>query len=238
MDDQKVLTEAPRSDAPEAPRVSQVQALAGVFARPRATFEGMRGKPHFLLAVAILIAAQVILAAVILQSGAVQNDAVEKMETEGRSETQIQAVVDYFESPVALPVTAITGGVAFAFILLLMSGIMFFMGNLMQGAKLTYTHYLSAAAHGYLVGLVDQAVRAALAYQKGTLQIPLGVGILLPEDMGPVGKMLDTLTDPLLLWATAIIVIGVSVYARKGIRFGVITVLPGFLLGVLLSVLR
>ncbi|HET9253140.1 MAG TPA: hypothetical protein VFP58_13590 [Candidatus Eisenbacteria bacterium] len=238
MDDQKIVTAAPESGAAEAPRVSQAQALLGVFTRPNATFDGMRAKPHFLLATAILIAAQVILAIVILQSGAVQNDAVEKMEAEGKPEAQIQAVVDYFDSPVAMPVTAITGGVAFAFILLLMSGLMFFMGNLMQGAKLTFSHYLSAAAHGYLVGLIDQGVRAALAYQKGTMNIPLGLGIVLPEDMGPLGRMLDTMTDPLLLWATAIIVIGVSVYARKGIRFGVITVLPGFLLGVALSAFR
>ena len=86
--------------------------------------------------------------------------------------------------------------------------------------------------------MIDQGVRAALASQKGTLHIPLGLGIVLPEEMGPVGKMLDTMTDPLLLWSTAIIVIGVSVYARRGIRFGIITVLPGFLLGVVMSGFR
>jgi hypothetical protein len=238
MDEPRALTQETGTEAAETPRVSQLQAIVGAFARPRATFEGMRAKPHFLLATAILIAAQVLLAFVIFQSGAVQNDAVGKMEAEGKPEAQIQAMVDYFESPAALPVTAITGGVAFVFILLLMSGMMFFMGNLMQGGKLTFSHYLSAAAHGYLVGLVDQGVRATLATQKGTLNIPLGLGVLLPEDLGAVGKMLDTLTDPLLLWSTAIIVIGLSVYARKGIRFGVITVLPGFLLGVLLSAFR
>jgi hypothetical protein len=238
MDEPKILTEAPALDGAEAPRVSQAQALVGVFTKPRATFDGMRAKPHFLLVTAILIVAQVILAIIILQSGAVQNDAVEKMEAEGRPEAHIQAVVDYFESPAALPVTATTGAVAFVFILLLMSGIMFFMGNLMQGAKLTFSHYLSAAGHGYLVGLIDQGVRASLASQKGTMHIPMGLGIILPEDMGLAGKMLDTMTDPLLLWSTAIIVIGVSVYARRGIRFGIITVLPGFLLGVVMSGFR
>ena len=238
MDEPNVVTHAPTPDTTEAPPVSQVQAVIGAFTRPRATFEGMRAKPHFLLATLILIAAQVVLSIVILQSGAIQNDAVEKMEADGKPEAQIQAVVEYFESPAALPVTAVTGGVMFAFILLLMSGIMFFMGNLMQGAKLHFSHYVSAAAHGYLVGLIDQGVRAALAFQKGTMKIPLGVGIVLPEDMGPVGRMLDTVTDPLLLWATAVIVIGLSVYARKGLRFGIVTVLPGYLLGVLLSAFR
>jgi hypothetical protein len=238
MEEPRVLTHGAEPEASEPPAVSQAQALVGVFTRPRATFEGMRSKPRFVLALAVLIVAQVLLAVAIFQSDAVQNDTVAKMEAEGRSDTQIQAVVDYFNSPVALPVTAVTGGVAFAFIVLVISGIMFFMGNLMQGAKLTFAHYLSAAVHGYLVGLLDQIARTALAYQKGTLNIPLGIGILLPEDAGPLGRILDTLTDPLLLWATAIMVVGVSVYARRGIRFGIVTVLPGYLLGVVLSAFR
>jgi hypothetical protein len=198
----------------------------------------MRSKPRFLLASAVVIVAQVLLSIAIFQSDAVRNDTIAKMEAEGRSEAQIQAVDEYFDSPVALPVTAISGGFVFTFILLLMSGLMFFMGNLMQGAKLAYAHYLSAAAHGYLIGVLDQAARTALAYQKGTLHIPLGVGLLLPEDAGPLGRALDTMTDPLLLWATAIMVVGASVYARRGIRFGIVTVLPGFLLGIVLSALR
>jgi Yip1 domain len=217
---------------------SQIEAILGVFLRPKETFDRMRSKPRFVLALAVLIVAQVLLAIAIFQSGAVQSDAVAKMEAEGRSEAQVQAVEDYFESPVALWVTAITGGVVFAFLVLLMSGLMFFMGNLMQGAKLTYAHYLSASVHAYLIGLLDQAVRAVLAFQKGTLNIPLGVGLLLPEDVGPLGKMLDTVTDPLLLWSTIVLILGVSVYARRGIRFGILTVLPGYLLGVVMSAFR
>jgi len=45
----------------------------------------------------------------------------------------------------------------------------------------------------------------------------------------------DTATDPLLLWATAIEALGVSVMARKSFGFGVLAVLPGFLLLVSLS---
>lgn len=238
MDESKVSTQGGGPEPAESPSISQGEALVGIFMRPRETFERMRSKPHFVLAFAVLIVAQVLLSVAIFQSDAVRNDTIAKMESEGRSETQIQAVEEYFDSPVALPVTAISGGFVFTFILLLMSGLMYFMGNLMQGAKVTYSHYLSAAAHGYIIGVLDQAARTALAYQKGTLNIPLGLGIFLPEDAGPLGRALDTVTDPLLLWATAIMVVGASVYARRGIRFGIVTVLPGYLLGVVLSALR
>ena len=56
--------------------------------------------------------------------------------------------------------------------------------------------------------------------------------------MGPLGKALDTATDPLMLWSTAVLAIGVSVYARKGIGFGILTVLPGFLIALAASAFR
>ena len=55
MDEPNVVTQAP--DTTDAPRISQLQAVIGAFTRPRATFERMRAKPHFLLATLILIAA-------------------------------------------------------------------------------------------------------------------------------------------------------------------------------------
>jgi hypothetical protein len=228
---------APES-AGEAPTVSSGQALLGVFTRPRATFEGMRSKPHFKLALGVLLVAQILLTIAIFQSGAVRNDAVAKMEQEGKPDAQIQAVEQFFDSPPALAFTAVGGALTFVFIVLVMSGLMYFMGNLIQGAKLTFSHYVSAAAHGYLIGLLDQAVRAVLAFQKGTLHISLGAGLLLPEDMGPLGKVLDTATDPLVLWSTAVLALGVSVYARRGLGFGIVTILPGFLIALVLSAFR
>jgi hypothetical protein len=238
MDEPRVLTPEVGPEPAEREVPSPGAAIAGVFTRPRATFEGMRPKPHFKLALAILLLAQLVLTVALFQSGAVMNDAVAKMEAEGRSEEQIRTMEEFFQTPMMLGFTAVGGTISFAFVVLVMAGLMFFMGNLMQGAKLTYTHYLSVAVHGYLIGLVDQVVRAAIAFQKGTLSIPLGIGLLLPEDMGPLGKLLDTMTDPLVLWSTAILVLGVSVYARRGLRFGIVTVLPGFLLALGLSTLR
>ena len=64
------------------------------------------------------------------------------------------------------------------------------------------------------------------------------VGAFLGEDLSPLMRILDTATDPLLLWATAIQALGVAVMAKKGFGFGVFAVLPGYLILVSLSALQ
>ena len=239
MDEPRVVTTTAAPDSTREPApISSMQAMVGAFTRPRATFDAMRAKPHFRLALAVLLVFQLLVTIAIFQSGAVLNDTVEKFEREGKPQAQIDAIEHVFQQPTTMIFSAIGGVLGFGFIVFVVGGLMYFVGNLLQGAKLTFSHYVSAAVHGYLVGLLDQIVRAVLAFQKGTLHISLGVGLILPEDMGPVAKALDTATDPLLLWATAVIVIGVSTYAKKGIGFGILTVLPGFCLALVASAFR
>ena len=221
---------------PAAP--SPIAAMAGVFVRPRETFEGMRPRPRFWLPLIVLAIAQIAFSLLVLQSGAVSNDAIAKAEAKGAPPEQIEHMQQFFESPAAPVIIGVGGAVTICFILLLGAGVAFFMGNLMMGAGLTYRHYLSAQTHGAAIGLIDQAIRTAIAWNKGSLDIRLGLGNLLGDDPGPFGRMLDAASDPFVLWSTAIVALGIAVYARKGFRFGVLTVLPGFLLSVVLAGIR
>ena len=50
--------------------------------------------------------------------------------------------------------------------------------------------------------------------------------------------MIETATDPFILWSTGIVALGIAVYARKKIAFGILAVLPMFVLGLILSAMR
>jgi len=220
------------------PSISEPGALVGVFVKPRATFAAMAQKPRFLLAMGVVLVVQVLLGILVFQSGAVKNDAIAKMEAKDTPPEQIDRVERFFDSPAAPVIGATSGAVVITFLLLLNAGLLFFMANLMLGAQLTFRHYYSVSVHGALIGIVDQAVRTALAWSKGTLDIRLGAGNFLGEDLGHLGRMLDTMTDPLILWSILVTAIGVSTFAKKGLGFGFAAVLPGFLLNVLLSGMR
>lgn len=212
--------------------------LLGVFVRPRPTFESMRERPRFLLPFLILLVVQTAIAFTLFQSGIVAEQTVAKMEAQGKDPKAIEAVQSFFEGTAGLIITVVTAPFATAVGLVSGAAILFFMANLMMGARLRFAHYLSAAAFGGFVQLVDQLVRAGLILSQRTFDVRMGLGILFGDAEGFGVRALDTVTDPLLLWGNAICALAVATYARKSFGFGVLAVLPGMLLAVILAANR
>ena len=210
----------------------------GGFIRPRETFESMRDRPRFLLPMIVLVVVQTVLAFVMFQSGVVAEETATKMEAQGRSPQEIEAVQRFFEGTAGLVITVTTSLVFTLLSLVSLAGVAFFMGNLMLGARLRYVHYLSAMAFAGVVLLVEQAVRVGLILASRTYDVRLGLGMLLGDATGFGVRVLDTLTDPLFLWGHAISALGIAVYARRGFGFGVGAVLFGVLAAVVLSATR
>jgi hypothetical protein len=219
---------------PEPKTVSAAGSLIGVFTEPKPTFEALRGKPRILAPLVVLVLFQLVFAIVLAQSGIMKNDAIAKLEAKNAPQEQVDAVTRVMDSPVRFAF-AIAGPIVLVFSLLVSAALLYFMANLMLGARLRYAHYLCVAAYGGVVGTVDQIVRMGLALSRGTLDVHMGVGAFLGEDLSGPMRVLDTGTDPLLLWAVAIQALGVAVMAKKGFGFGLLAVLPGTLLLIGLS---
>jgi hypothetical protein len=222
--------------APKEP--NEFGSLFAIFVNPRGTFAAMMESPRFLLALILVVVAISALTVPVFQSGVIRDQTIAKMEAKGTPEAQIEATSKFFDSPVGLAFALGGNVVAVPFALLVSAAILFFMGNLMLGAKLRFPHYVSAIAYGSVVGLVDHAVRTVLILVKQTIDIRLGVGILFGDEIPFVVRVLDSMTDPLLLWGMAITALGVGVYAKKGFGFGVIAMLPSFIIALLLSAMR
>jgi hypothetical protein len=222
--------------APKGP--NELASLGSIFVNPKGTFAAMTERPRFLLALLLLVIAITALTVPVFQSGVVKEETIAKMEAKGTPEAQIEATAKFFDSPVGLWISLGGNVLGVPFAILVSAAILFFMGNLMLGAKLRFPHYVSAAAYGSAVGLVDHAVRTVLIVTKETLDIRLGLGILFGDEIPFVVRVLDSMTDPLLLWGTAITALGIAVYAKKGFGFGVIAVLPSFIITLLLSAMR
>jgi len=217
---------------------SPVQAAAGIFVRPGHTFEAMRPRPRFVLPVLILAAAQILLVLLLMTSGAIESDSAAKAERQGATPDQIEHMQQILEAPLAKLIFPLGTALWLTFVLLLGSGLAFFVGNLMIGAGLTYRHYLSAIAHGSLIRVLDQAIQGAIALNQGSLDVRVGLGNLFGPDMGKLGSMLDSATDPFVLWSTAVGALGIAVYAKRGYGFGLLSILPWFVIGILMAAMR
>jgi len=217
---------------------NEFATIATIFSGPQRTFAGMAEKPRFWVAIIVTILVMVALGAVVFQSGAVMEQTIAKLEAKGTPQAQIDATEKMFSSPAGLAISLIGNVVSVPFALLVSAALLFFMGNLLLGAKLRFPHYLSAVVYGSLVGLVDHAIRTVLVVSKGSLDIRLGLGNLFGEDLNYATRVLDSMTDPFLLWGMAVTALGVATYARKGFGFGVIATLPVLVATLLLSGMR
>lgn len=236
MDDQSVSMGAPEASGPAAPPdAGPLGRIMGVFLKPKQTFESMRERPRFLLALILVAIVQLGIASLIVSSGIARDEAVAKLEAQGADQAKIDTVEKFMDSPVAPVFTVVTAVVAVGFGIVAGAALLFFMGNLMLGGRLQFRHYVCAVAFGWVVMLVDNIVRASLILAKHGYDVRLGLGNLFGEDVGFGVRALDAVTDPLLLWSTAITALAVSVFAKKGFGFGVIAVLPGFLIGAVLQ---
>ncbi|HYQ89732.1 MAG TPA: YIP1 family protein [Candidatus Binatia bacterium] len=225
------------SEVVDAPPQSAIATLIGIFTSPKKTLQALAVKPRLLAPILVVVLFQLAFGLVLAQSGVMKNDALARLEAKNAPQAQIDAVTKIMESPVRF-VFVTFGPVVLVFSLLITAALLYFMANLMLGARLRYTHYLSIAAYGAVVGIVDQVTRLGLAVGRGTLAVHLGVGAFLGDDLSVPLRILDTATDPLLLWATGIEALGVAVLAKKNLGFGLIAVLPGFVLLVSLSALQ
>jgi hypothetical protein len=219
-------------------RPGALQAIVGVFLHPRRTFEAMRDRPHFRLALALMLVIQTGIALTLFYSGVIAEQTISKMEEQGKDPAQIEAVSNFFEGTGGLLTTVVTAPFATAIGVLCGAALLFFMGNLMMGGRLRFAHYLSAAVYAGIVQIVDQLVRVSLILANRTFDVRLGVGVLFPDAAGFPIRALDILTDPLFLWSNAVCAIGVSAYARRSFKFGVLAVIPGMLLAVILTANR
>lgn len=229
---------AATSGEPESKGGNEFGSLFSIFVNPRGTFAAMAEKPRFILALLLVIVALSAMTAVIFQTGVVRDETIAKLEAKGTPQPQIDATEKFFDSPMGTVMAVVGNVVGVPFVMLFSAALLFFMGNFMLGGKLRYPHYLSAASYGAIIALIDHAVRTALVMSKQSMDVRLGLGNLFGEDLPYIGRVIDSMTDPLLLWASAVTALGIAVYAKKGFGFGVLASLPSFIVSLLLSGMR
>jgi len=237
--DEQIQQSPPPEGAPAAVgAMSPWASLARIFFSPRSVFEALSPKPAFLVPLLVVLAIHLGAGYFIGGSDMVREATVAKLEAKGAPQEQIDATEKMMDSPLVRVIGTVGAGIGVAFVVFLGAGLLYFMANLMLGAKLTFTHFLCVSSYGTVVGLVDTICRTALMLAKDTLHVQTGLGAFFGSDPGFPVRVLDTLTSPLVLWAAAIQALGVSVFAKKGFGFGVLCALPGFVIAAVLSGLQ
>src|SRR2546429_401912 len=166
---------APAGMAPEAPPMSAQATLIGLSTKPRQTYQALQSKPRVLAPLLVVLIFQVVFGLVLAQSGILKNDTLARLEAKNAPPEQIEAVTRVMDGPAKYGFV-FAGPIVLVFSLLVSAALIYFIANLMLGARLRYIHYLCIAAYGAVVGILDQLVRLMIALSRGTLQVHLGAG--------------------------------------------------------------
>ncbi len=235
MDEQVQQPSASPTDASPAQAMSPWGSPFRVFVAPKRVFQALSPKPAFLIPLLAVLVIHMGVGLVVSGSDVVREATISKLEEKGAPQEQIDATERMMGSPLMIVLGTVGAGVGVAFVIFLGAALLYFMGNLMLGARLNFSHFVCVSTYGQVVGLVDALVRTGLMLAKNTLHVQTGLGAFLGGEPGFPLRVLDTLSSPLLLWAAAIQALGVSVFAKKGFGFGVLCALPGFVLVAILS---
>lgn len=229
------VPQATISPADQSPAPSPWGSLLRIFAAPRSVFESLAPKPTFLVPLLLVVVVHLAVGFFVTRAEFVRDATIAKMEERGAPQEQIDATERMMGSPVVAVFGSVGGGVMIAFVIFLGAGVLYFLANLMLGARLTFSHFVCVSSYGQVIGLVDTAARVALMFARGSLHVQTGLGSFFGGDLGYPLRVLDVLTSPLLLWVAVIQALGVSVFARKGFGFGALCVLPWYVIGALLG---
>lgn len=192
---------------------------ANIYFSPKKTFEAVKARPFWVLPMILLI----LLGSgfYFWTSGPRLADTLEKMHKNERLMSlpaeQQQEIFDRVERQFKSPFWGSVGIVFAAAFFFIVSGILYFIGNVLMGGEARYAQVLGAYVYTGFIGIPEMLVQGLLATAKGTLNTPLSLAAFFPADQTETfAYRLVNGFDIFSIWFVAVLVIGLAtVYQFK-----------------------
>lgn len=174
------LNEEPRE---ETQKFSGLQKIIGVFTSPGKTFASMAQDPSWLLPIIIFAAVNLIFLFtaqdIIIQETLTQQE--EKMLEQGMDSEQIGQALATTEKFIkyASPIMAV---VVPLIILLIVSAVFLFVGNVVMGGSVTFKQLFSVTAHSWLIFSLGALIVLPIVLAKDTMQVSFSLSTLMSEE--------------------------------------------------------
>ncbi len=158
--------------------------LVALVLDPRRTFAAVAALPKPIPPIVILMAASLIFVVITrpimleeLQSGA----QIERMMERGNlSEAEAEKAFET-QQGFAKVLVLVAAPLNEVFSCLIFAALLMFVGNVILGGSARFSHVLAGYSWAKLIGIIGLVVKTPIILAKGTLLVPLGPAILLPE---------------------------------------------------------
>ena len=214
-ENEPVVSVAPVSS--DEPRLGFGGKLWNLFVDPRRTFASII--PNHEWIIIWLIVSAISLVAYMPIKGIVKQSQIERVEEQLKSNPQvteqqraeiIEKMQSQFDNPVYL---LFVPGVQI-FMLVVVAGILLFLGNIILGGNCGYLKMLNAYAWTMMIVIPGSIVTVPMVMAKGSMDVSLGLGILTSAETGPFLKKLLSSFELFALWQVWLSSTAVSVLAK------------------------
>lgn len=195
--------------------------LIGVLVSPVKTFASIAQKPTWVVALIVLVAAQLLVAAAVTPKVDVARDVRERIEASGQelSEEQIQQQVEMGEQFrwAGLAFSLVFGPAMYFLLGLIFWLLLRFVGD----SDFSYGASMAATTHAFMPGVVGGLLMLPVILGRDTLTwtemgslLASNLGAFAPDDTSAAVKSLLSSVDVFSLWTIALLVIGYAAVAR------------------------
>ncbi|MFQ5771358.1 MAG: YIP1 family protein [bacterium] len=167
----------------ETPEMSAVQRVIGVFTSPAKTFASIAVKPSWLLPIIIYSVVNIVFIffarEIIVSETLTQQE--ERMVERGMESGQIEQALSTTENVMKYTMP-IFGVIVPIILILLVSAVFLFVGNVIMGGKASFKSIFSATAHSFLIGSLGALIMLPLILAKDTMQVSFSLASLMSEE--------------------------------------------------------
>ncbi|RMF61185.1 MAG: YIP1 family protein [Calditrichaeota bacterium] len=237
---EEILKGLSETESPESQEsLSLLQRIVGVFTNPGRVFAYLRTRPDFLIPLIIAVLMSIFSSYMVYDIAL--DDSIQKIEqSEKFSDEQKERIIDQTESRrygtwrtvsiVGFPLVGVV------LIIVLVTLVFWFVGNVVLGGKVTFKQLLSVYCYSWLIySIPGSLVSVWLIIKYETLKIPISLAALLPENMEGTGlyRFMESI-DPFTIWFLIVLGIGFATVYQFSRKKGLMTVFSVWLLYVLL----
>ena len=187
--------------------------ISNVFFAPQKTFASIDRKPDWIIPLAIVLIITLLFTVVIMPIAIPEQMSKQraKMEERGMSPEEIDRAMEIGEKAgkIAGPISAVVVSILF---LLVISGILMFVGNIILGGKTSFKKLFSVVCYSSLIGSLNQLILLLIIPFKKTMDVHFSLAAFMSSDSSETMlyqllKKIDLFT----IWEIIVMGIGVAV---------------------------
>lgn len=212
--------------------------IFNVFFEPRKVFESLKAKPKWL--VPFIIVCLLGMGFYYFAYPIIMSDQMNRIEANEKiSDAQKEMIKERIGQAEHPPIIQLVfQPVAVVFLFLILSGIIFFVFNVLMGGDSSFKRVLSVVSHSCLIGIPASIVHFPLVFIKRTVDIHTSLAILLSTDLKGnfIYRFLDGF-DIFTFWQVMVLSLGLSVMYNFSFKKSFIPILIMWIVLILISAL-